>query len=954
MTVSLVLGGLLLVLSLVAELWTEVLWFDQLGFRQVWTTRLLWQSLLFVLGGALMALAVASSLLIGYRSRPVYAPVDEEQASLDRYRESLEPLRRLVLLALPLGLALFAGSAASQQWQTVLLFLNRTPFGTRDPQFDLDIGFFVFTLPFLQFVTGFLTAVLVLALIAGAATHYLYGGIRLQGRGPRTTEAARRHLALIAAALILVQAASYWLDRYGLLTVDGELITGASYTGINAVLPAKTILAMIAVVVAVLFLVPLFTAGWRLPISGLVLMLVAAVALGGIFPALMQQLTVRPSLQTKESPFLERNISATRTAYGLDEVQVQTYEPSLTGERNALAQDAQTTASIRLLDPAMVSPAFRQLERNKQYYNFSDPLDVDRYDIDGESRDTVIAVRELDLGGLSAGQRNWINDHTVYTHGFGVVAAYGNQRQADGEPDFFQQGIPSEGEIGQYQPRIYFGERSPSFSIVGAPEGSPPRELDFPSDEGETTGQSNNTFAGSGGPMVGTAVNRFLYAIKFRDQNILLSDTVNPASQILYDRSPRDRVQKVAPFLTLDNDPYPAVVDGEVVWILDGYTTTSAYPYSDLQPLGQATADSLTARSDAVIAQLGEVNYIRNSVKATVSAYDGSVDLYAWDEQDPILKAWSKVFPDAVQPMSAIDAELMSHLRYPEDLFKVQREVLGVYHVTDPAEFFSGQDYWQTPSDPTTSGDDVNQPPYYLTLQMPGQDESSFSLTSTYIPRSTSENVSNVLTGFVAVDADAGGEAGRRAEGYGTIRLLKMPKNRAVAGPGQVQNDFNAAPSVQTGLNLLRTGNSEVKLGNLLTLPVGGGLLYVQPVYVQSKEGTSYPLLQKVLVAFGGDIGYADTLDEALDQVFGGDSGATAGDAGTGPVEEGDGTEPAATDAQARLDQALTDASAALTTSREALVNNDFTAYGEAQDALAEALGRATEAQAEIKGAAAP
>jgi len=953
-----VLGGLFFVLTLVAELWTEVLWFDQLGFREVWATRLLWQSLLFALGAALMALAVASSLLIGYRSRPVYAPVDEEQASLDRYRESLEPLRRLVLLALPLGLGLFAGSAASQQWQTVLLFLNRTPFGTRDPQFDLDIGFFVFSLPFLQFITGFLTAVLVLALIAGVATHYLYGGIRLQGNGPRTTEAARRHLALIAAALILVQAASYWLDRYGLLTVDGELITGASYTGINAVLPAKTILAMIAVVVAILFLVPLFTAGWRLPISGLVLMLVAAVALGGIFPALMQQLTVRPSLQTKESPFLERNISATRTAYGLDEVQVQTYEPSLTGERNALAEDAQTTASIRLLDPAMVSPAFRQLERNKQYYNFSDPLDVDRYDIDGESRDTVIAVRELDLGGLSAGQRNWINDHTVYTHGFGVVAAFGNQRQADGEPDFFQSGIPSEGELGQYQPRIYFGEQSPNFSIVGAPEGSPPRELDFPSDEGETTGQSNNTFEGSGGPMVGTPLNRFLYAIKFRDQNILLSDTVNSASQILYDRSPRDRVRKVAPFLTLDHDPYPAVVDGEVVWILDGYTTTSAYPYSDLQPLGQATADSLTARSDAVIAQLGEVNYIRNSVKATVSAYDGSVDLYAWDEQDPILKAWSKVFPDAVQPMSEIDADLMSHLRYPEDLFKVQREILGAYHVTNPGEFFSGQDNWQTPADPTSSLDDVNQPPYYLTLQMPSQDEPSFSLTSTYIPRSTSENVSNVLTGFVAVDADAGGEAGERAEGYGTIRLLKLPKNRAVAGPGQVQNDFNAAPSVQTGLNLLRTGNSEVKLGNLLTLPVGGGLLYVQPVYVQSKEGTSYPLLQKVLVAFGGDIGYADTLDEALDQVFGGDSGATAGDAGAGPVEEGEGEgegdEPADTDAQARLDQALTDASAALTASQEALANSDFAAYGEAQDALADAVARATLAQADVKGAAAP
>ncbi len=955
-TTLVILGALVLLLSLVANLWTEVLWFDQLGFRQVFTTMLLWQGVLFVVGAALMAGAVASSLLIGYRSRPVYAPVDDEQASLDRYRESLEPLRRLVLIALPAGLALFAGSALAQRWQTVLLFINREPFGERDPQFGLDIGFFVFTLPLLRLTTGFLTAVLVLALLAAVATHYLYGGIRLQARGARTTSAARRHIALLAAGLLLVQAGTYWLDRYSLLTEDGDLITGATYTGVNAVLQAKTILAMIAITVAILFIVPVVRGTWRLPIYGIALMVVAAIVIGAVYPALIQFATVRPSLQTKESPYLQRNIEATRAAYGLEDVQVDPFTPETKGDRNGLAEDAVTTASLRLLDPALVSPAYRQLQRNKQYYNFPDSLDVGRYEIDGEVRDTVIAVRELDIGGLSGSQRNWVNDHTVYTHGFGVVAAYGNQRSEDGAPAFFQQGIPSRGALGEFEQRIYFGELARQFSIVGAPEDAEPRELDFPTDGPGASGQAENTFDGDGGPNVGDPLTRLLYAVKFRDQNILLSDTVNRDSQILYDRTPRERVEKVAPFLTLDGDPYPAVVDGRVKWIVDAYTTSNAYPYSDLQPLEDATADSLTSTTGgAVVTPQGEVNYIRNSVKATVDAYDGSVDLYAWDEDEPILKAWRNAFPGAVRPLSEINGPLMSHLRDPEDLFKVQREVLSRYHVTDPGEFFSGQDAWQVPEDPTTratqaaQGDGVNQPPYYLTLQMPGQETPAFSLTSTFIPRATSENRSNVLTGFLAADADAGAESGVRAEGYGTLRLLQLPRDQAVAGPGQVQNDFNSEPTVQFDLNRLRDGNSDVLLGNLLTAPVGGGLLYVQPVYVRSTEGTSYPLLRKVLVAFGGDIGYADTLDEALDQVFGGDSGATAGDAGT-PGAEPDGETPAPEeqDAQQRLAQALEAAGEALTESQEALAAQDFTAYGEAQQKLSDAVAAATEAQDEL------
>jgi len=965
-----VVAAVLAVITLLSRVGTEVLWFRQLGFGDVYSTRLVTQGLLFLAAGALMAGGVAASLSLAYRSRPLYAPVSEAAQNLDRYRESLEPLRRVVLVALPALLGLFAGSAAAGAWQTVLLWLNRTEFGQRDPEFGMDIGFFVFTLPFLRFLVGLLIAVVLLSGLAGLATHYLYGGVRLQGPGPRTTRAARIHLAVLGGALILLQAASYWLDRYSALTnrgttTSGTALDGATYTDVNAVIPARGILAVIAVLCALLFFTAAFNGNWRLPLSGVALLVVCAVVGAGIYPAAVQRFQVVPSEASREAPYIQRNIDATQAAFGVEGVEAQVYTPETTGSAGALREDADTTASIRLVDPAIVSPTFRQLQQNRAFYGFPDSLDVDRYTIDGQSQDTVIAVRELNQRGLPS--NSWVNRHINYTHGYGVVAAAGNQRGANGQPSFLQQGIPSQGVLGVEEPRIYFGEQAPEFSIVGAPAGTAPRELDYPDDD-EPSGEVRNTYTGDGGPGIGNYLTRLLYAIKFGDANILLSNEVNAESQILYDRNPRERVAKVAPFLTLDGDPYPAVVDGRVVWIVDGYTTSSAYPYAQSQELESATRDTVTAANGAVVAlPAREVNYIRNSVKATVDAYSGEVDLYAWDEEDPVLESWMKVFPDAVQPLSAIDGDLMSHLRYPEDLFKVQRQVLANYHVTEAGSFYSRQGFWQVPDDPTGGNEATaqNQPPYYLTLQMPGQEEPAFSLTSTYIPIAQQGNVRNVLTGFLAVDADAGSEAGERREGYGTLRLLEVPTDANVNGPGQVQNEFNSSPVVSQQLNLLRQGSTQVLNGNLLTLPVGGGVLYVQPVYVQSSGSTSYPLLRRVLVSFGGEIGFAETLDEALDQVFGGDSGATAGDAGAGggdtdpgtdaevpPADGGTPEDPATPTAPAEGDlaAALQEANEALLDGQAALAAGDFGAYGEAQDRLAAALQRALEAEAAAGG----
>jgi uncharacterized membrane protein (UPF0182 family) len=981
------LGVLIVVVLVAVGIWTDALWYGQLGFVSVYRTQLLMQVVLFVLGALVMAGAVLSSLLIAYRTRPVYVPTASEQSGIERYREALEPLRRVVVLAVPAVLGIFAGSAVTGQWQTVLLWWNGVSFGRDDPQFGLDVGFFVFTLPFVEFLVGFLTAVVVLTGIAAVVAHYLYGGVRLTGPGPRLTSAARIHLSVLAAVFLFLRAVDYWLGRYDLAVNFSGRFTGLNYTDAHASLTAKGILAGIALIVAALFIVGALVDGWwrSLPIYGVVGLLVCAIIIGGIYPAIVQRFQVTPSAQTLEAPYIQRNIDATRAAYGLDTVKPESYSGQPQGDVNAATKAAQAAQpGIRLIDPSVVSDAFRQQQQISQYYTFPESLDVDRYTVDGAERDSVVAVRELNQDGLGADQRNWINDHIVYTHGIGMVAAYGDRGAANGNPAFYEQNIPPTGPIEISQPRVYFGEESPDYSIVGAPQGAQPRELDYPNSS--TLRQQNTTYAGSGGIAIGSAVNRLLYAIKFREQNILLSDAVTSQSRIMYDRSPRDRVEKVAPYLTLDGDPYPSVVDKRIVWIVDGYTTTRQFPYSQVTSLRDVTSDSVTQRNSNVVAlDAQDINYIRNSVKATVDAYTGAVTLYAWDDTDPVLRTWMKIFPGTIKPLRDMSGSLMSHVRYPEDLFKVQRTMIGRYHVTDANSFFGGQDFWQVPADPTDNDASPGlQPPFYFSVQMPDQQRPTYSLTSTFIPQSSGQQTRNVLTGYLAVSSDAGSQAGVRGPDYGRLRLLQLPKDTSVPAPGQVQANFTADAVVSNQLNILgggRTGSgSRLEYGNLLTLPLAGGLLYVEPVYLRSSVGsTSVPLLQKVLVSYNSNIGYADSLQCALDQAFNarqpGSTNSTlcAGDTGTSGTNPNPGTGGSATttpptsgsssprpstggtqSAQQQLQQALEDAQAAYARGQAALKTGNWTAYGKAQQDLGDALQRAAEAERQLAGSSPP
>ena len=936
-------------ISLLAQFWTEVLWYDSVDFRSVFLTTLGAKVLLGVVGGLVTAGIVGSSLVVAYRTRPIYAPTSTNQDALERYRAAVEPLRRLAMIGIPLLIGLLSGLGAAGQWKTYLLWRNAVPFGKTDPQFNLDVGFYVFTLPWLTFVTGFLSMALIIGFIAAVFTHYIFGGLQFQARSRRTTSAARLHLSILLAAIIVVRGASYLLDRYS-LTTKTDLITGIQYTDATVVLPTKTILAVASFLCALAFLSVFWTKSWRIPIISVVSLLVVSVVVGGIFPALIQSLKVKPSEKSLEAPYIQNNINATRDAFGLTGIETNAYNAATTASAGQLRNDTATVPGIRILDPNVVSPTFKQFQAaGKSYYQFPDTLDVDRYPVDGLLSDTVIAARELDLDGIPDGQRNWLNDHTVYTHGYGVVAAYGNRKDSDGKPVFFEQ-FPSTGKLGDFEPRIYFGEQSPAYSIVGAPAGASPREFDFP--DGSPAGQANTTYAGDGGVEIGSLARKVAYAVKYREANFLLSDAVNSGSRLLDHRLPRERVARVAPWLTLDGNAYPAVVDGRVLWIVDGYTTTADYPNSHLTSIEAATSDSVTAtRTSVQSINAGQVNYIRNSVKATVDAFDGSVNLYAWDDTDPMLKAYSAAFPGTVKPSSAISGALMSHLRYPEDLFKVQRELLARYHVTDPGTFYGSNDLWRVPSDPTKDGRAVDQPPYYLSIAMPGQTDPQFSLTTTFMPFGTRE----VLSGFLAVDSNAGTTTGQKRPGYGQLRLLELPKDSNVRGPGQVQNDISSSSvvSAEGGLplsqfiNLQKQQGSTVALGNLLTLPVGGGLLYVEPIYVQAKTESAYPLNRAVIVAFGDKLAWSSTLSGALDQLFGGSSGAQSGDT-TGPSPSTGppgGTPPPTPGANTQaLTKALADAQAAVNDADAALKAGDFAKYGDAQTRLKAAIAAAAAA----------
>lgn len=914
-------GGLIvvaLVFSAVTTIWTDRLWFRSVEFGQVFSITFWTRAGLFVVFGLAMAAAVVGSTALAHRLRPAAQPGPAASELLERYREALETRFVQIMVGLGVVVALFAGLSAASALPTYLAWRHRTPFGVRDPQFGMDVAFYVFDLPWWRFVVGFLIAAAVFSTVAAAVVHYVMGALRV-ARGSRRPRSypAQAQLSVLLGITALTIAANNYLDRYAYATAGNNLLTGVTYVDDHGRIDGSLVIAVIAVLCAVLFFANVWLKRWILPTTATAIAVVCSIVLGSAYPAFVQGFTVRPNEQEAEKEYIQRHVAATRRAYGIDGVQVADYAASTTTAAGQLRADAQSLPGIRLVDPSVVAATFEQRQQVRGYYSFPQVLDIDRYHIDGQETDAVVAVRDLETKGLQS--QSWNNLRTVYTHGYGLVAAYGN-RFIDREPEWIVGGLPPEGKLNEPEPRIYFGEQFDEYSIVGAPAGTAPVELDTP-------GGPPTTYTGKGGVPIGNWFNRLLYAARFADANLLLSRQVNDASRLIYDRTPKERIGAVAPWLTVDSNPYPALVDGRIVWIVDGYTTSNDYPNSQRVSLPDVTTDSQT-RPATGAAPDKPINYLRNSVKATVDAYDGTVTLYAWDESDPILKTWRSAYPGTVRDRAQIPKGLLDHLRYPEDQFKVQRELLGRYHVTDPVEWYRGNDQWEIPADPVSQSNQKENP-YYLSIKWPGESQPVFSQTTVFVPRGRSN-----LAAYLAVDADAS------SPGYGKLRVLRMSDvAEPIDGPGQTLTAMNSDPEVSNRLQSFRI-TADVIHGNLLTLPVGGGLLYVQPIYTQKKGPDSYPQLSLVVARFGKKVGVGNTLQEALDSVFAGNAGAVTGERGepglapTGPVQPTGPADPVAAADAARA------ADAAYAAAEKALRDGDLATYKQKNDEAHEAVRR--------------
>ncbi|MCX2932085.1 UPF0182 family protein [Mycobacterium sp. CVI_P3] len=885
--VALTVVVLLLVGPRFIDAYVDWLWFGELGYRSVFTTVLVTRLIVFLVATVLVGAIVFAGLALAYRTRPVFVPTAGPNDPVARYRTAVMARLKLFGIGVPAVIGVLAGAVAQSYWARVQLFLHGGDFGVTDPQFGKDLGFYAFDLPFYRLVLSYLFVAVFLAFLANLVSHYVFGGIRLAGRSGVLSRPARIQLVALIGTLVLLKAVAYWFDRYELLshTRTGKPFTGAGYTDINAVLPAKLILMAIALICAAAVFSALVLRDLRIPAIGLVLLLLSSLIIGAGWPLVVEQISVKPNAAQKESEYISRSIAATRQAYGLTGEHVTYRDYSGTAETTAqqVANDRATTSNIRVLDPTIISPAFTQFQQGKNFYYFPDQLSIDRYlGPDGNLRDYVVAARELNPDRLQDNQRDWINRHTVYTHGNGFIASPANTvrgiandpNQNGGYPEFLASVVGANGKVISPgpapldQPRIYFGpviSNTPAdYAIVG--KNGIDREYDY-----ETNTETKNyTYTGAGGVPIGNWLARSVFAAKFAERNFLFSNVIGENSKILFNRDPAERVKAVAPWLTTDSTVYPAIVNKRMVWIIDGYTTLDNYPYSESTSLSSATADS----NEVAVNRLApdkQVSYIRNSVKATVDAYDGTVTLYAQDESDPVLQAWMKVFPGTVKPKSDISPDLAAHLRYPEDLFKVQRMLLARYHVDDPVTFFSTSDFWDVPLDPNPTASSY-QPPYYIVAKdlARNNNSASFQLTT-----AMNRFRRDFLAAYISASSDP--------DTYGKITVLTIPGQ--VNGPKLAFNAISTDTAVSQDLGVIgRDNQNRIRWGNLLTLPVGqGGLLYVSPVYASpgtSDAASSYPRLIRVAMMYTDKVGYGPTVSTALDGIFGAGAGATA----TGPA----------------------------------------------------------------------
>jgi uncharacterized protein len=928
-----------LFLTALGTLWTDYLWFDSIGFGDVWQRRWGVSIALGVLGVAIAFAVLWVSLKLVDRASPRWQPFDlsEEEELIERFREWVEPRIRQVRLWVTGALALILGLAATAWRDEVFLFLNSRQFGIDDPIFGRDVGFYVFRLPLIEAIADWTFNLLVLSLVLVAVAHYFNGGIRISGRRLTSTRPAKIHLSVMLALIALIRAVSYRLDMFDLMLTHraSAQFFGPGYTDVMARMPALRLLILIALLAAVLFIVNIFRTGWTLALVAVGSWIVVAVAAATIYPAIIQRVTVLPDQVGREKPYIENNLQYTRAAWGIDHVDVQPFQAADDLTAESISSNALTVDNLRIWDPSVLPQTYKNFQELRTYYALG-VVDTDRYLSEGVPKQVMLAVRELEE--LNLPRDDWQNQRLFYTHGFGAVVNEASYVDTGGQPRFLLKDVPPVAEVPGLElqePRVYFGETYQAGRPVIVKTGDAPHEVDAPLQEEGTT---YNEYDGDAGVGVGGFWARLAFAFRYRDLNLLISPEIRSDSRVLVERNVREIVEDVAPFLYSDTDPYPVILNGKILWVLDMYTASSTYPYS--QPLTRDIVGRLARSSDISTG----INYMRNSVKAVVDAYDGDVTFYLNDPTDPIAVAWDDAFPGLFKDVSEMPDGLVDHLRYPQDLFRLQTQIYSEYHVMSPNEFFNRNDAWSLADDPATisrgtssgtellKGDGTDPTsnavryraemlPYYLLTKLPGEQDLSYLLLQPFTPKDKKN-----MSAFLVADSTPGR--------YGRLVDFRMPQGALVDGTGQVGQRIEQDAEISQQFTLWDSIGSRVIKGDLLVVPIEDSLLYVQPVFLEA-EGGGFPEFRRVIVVYADRVEWAETLDGALAKVFG--------------VEEGGTSEPPSGSEGSTVDALLQQAADAFQSADDALAAGDLAGY---QQWVEEARSLIQQAQDVLEGTA--
>jgi uncharacterized membrane protein (UPF0182 family) len=910
----------ILIISLrgIAGFYTDYLWFQEVHLTSVWRSVLGAKVGLAILFTVIFFVLMWVNLAIADRIAPAFRPMGPEEELVERYHQVVGPRAVLVRTAVAALFALIAGPSVASRWNQWILFTNHVSFGVKDPQFHKDVGFFVFQLPFLKFLVDWLFASTIIIIIVTAVAHYLNGGIRVQAL-QKVTPQVKAHLSVLLGVLALLKAAGYWLQQYELNFSSRGVVNGASYTDVKAQLPALKLLIVISLFAFVLLLYNILRRGWALPVIAVGLWAFVSIIIGAAYPAIIQQFRVGPNEQTKERPYIARNIKATRDAYALNNVQVNRFNYNADLNAGDLTTNSETIRNVRLWDPNILKLTYQQLQEIRAFYRFND-VDVDRYNIDGRPTQVELSARDLNPAGLPS--QSWVNSHLSYTHGYGAVLSPANAVTSGGDPQLLLKDLPPQGVPPVTKPGLYFGEKLGGYAIVRTDQ----KEIDFT--EANGTNHLSN-YEGTGGVQLNSWLRRAALSLRFGDFNPLISGAITGKSRAIYVRDIGDRVRKAAPFLKYDDDPYPVILSGRMYWVQDAYTTTNNYPYAQ-----KANTERLPSTSGLNTS----FNYVRNSVKVLIDSYNGSLKFYVIDNRDPIIKAYQKAFPKLFTDGSQMSPDLRAHLRFPEDEFRVQTNMFGQYHITEPAAFYNKSDAWDISQDPgsgqvgttgaitqttnaqgqVTASREARMNPYYLLMRLPNEQSESFLILQPFVPTSTSDQRKN-LSAFMIAKSDP--------NDYGKLEAFVMPGDISVDGPALADAKINQAPDISREITLLNTAGSKVLLGNMLVVPINQSLLYIRPLYVQAVN-TPQPQFKRAIVVYGDKAIMRNSLKEALDAIFGA-APPTLEQVPTGPAPApGAGPAPAPAPTPAPNVKALLDqAAAAFNDAQAALQAGDLARY---------------------------